>query len=148
MRTLKARNESDARLELAAMEADGLLEYIFSIDHRQRVNALELNELLRKSKTHAAQRGIAFMLSRADIEAMYTTSAGRCAVSGLPFDQRYRAPGATKRPYAISLDRIDCARGYEPGNVRLVCALVNVAMGEWGEAALRRVAIAIVMRRK
>lgn len=40
--------------------------------------------------------------------------------------------GKARRPYAPSLDRIDPGRGYEPDNVRLVCAVANFAMNAWG----------------
>jgi hypothetical protein len=39
--------------------------------------------------------------------------------------------GKAKRPYAPNLDRIDPRHGYEPDNVRVVCAIVNFAMNAW-----------------
>ena len=57
---------------------------------------------------------------------------GRCAVSGLEFSEVQVGGGRARRPYAPSLDRIDTRRGYEPDNVRLVCAVANFAMNAWG----------------
>ena len=57
---------------------------------------------------------------------------GRCAVSGLEFSETQVGGGKARRPYAPSLDRIDPRRGYEPDNVRLVCAVANFAMNAWG----------------
>jgi hypothetical protein len=54
----------------------------------------------------------------------------RCVLSGLPF--RTRKEGWAKNPYAPSIDRIDCARGYTPDNTRLVCYCVNASMNQWG----------------
>lgn len=65
-----------------------------------------------------------------DLDAMLVDTGWRCAVSGIPFDP----PG--KGPFAPSVDRIDASRGYQSGNVRVVCNIVNYAMNEWGEAAL------------
>lgn len=58
----------------------------------------------------------------------------RCAVTGIEFDLSLTRGRA--HPYAASVDRIDCARGYAPGNVRLVLLIANVAMNEWGEQTL------------
>jgi hypothetical protein len=57
---------------------------------------------------------------------------GRCGVSGLEFSEVQVGGGKARRPYAPSLDRIDPRRGYEPDNVRPVCAVANFAMNAWG----------------
>ena len=54
---------------------------------------------------------------------------GRCQLTGLAFG---------KGPFAPTLDRIEPAKGYVPHNVRVVCRLVNAALGDWGEATLRQ----------
>lgn len=61
-----------------------------------------------------------------------------CAVSGVPF---FHAPqGASKcDPYAPSIDRIDCSRGYTQDNCRIVLFAVNVMLFDWGEDVLRTV---------
>ena len=46
----------------------------------------------------------------------------------------------------MSLDRIDSSKGYTVENCRLVCTAVNLAMNEWGEDVLER--IALYYRRK
>jgi hypothetical protein len=57
---------------------------------------------------------------------------GRCAVAGPRVQRGASRRGKARRPYAPSLDRIDPRRGYEPDNVRLVCAVANFAMNAWG----------------
>lgn len=69
------------------------------------------------------------------------------AVSGLPFDMG-RHTGAAKRPFTPSLDRIDNRCGYVDGNLRVVCTMVNFAMGEWGEEALFKIADSMVRTRR
>jgi hypothetical protein len=69
----------------------------------------------------------------------------RCAVTGLPMTLEVVRG---KRPYAPSIDRIDCALDYVPGNVRIVCVAANLAMNVWGEEVLLRMMRGIVPRRR
>ncbi len=59
----------------------------------------------------------------------------------------HKKPGWRRAPWAPSVDRIDSSKGYVPGNVRLVCVAANLAMNEWGEDVLARVARAYVEAR-
>jgi hypothetical protein len=99
-------------------------------------------ELHHAAKIRAAARNIPFTLTADEYSTLVESCAGRCQLSGLPFEfdkQGHRV----KRPFAPSLDRIDHKGGYVHGNVRLVCVAANVAMNVWGEAALRRLAEAM-----
>jgi hypothetical protein len=78
-----------------------------------------------------------FTLAPTDLHAIWKRSGGRCEVSGIPFDLE-AADSRIKRPFAPSIDRIDSRMGYQPGNVRLVCMMVNFAMSSWGEEPLRK----------
>jgi hypothetical protein len=78
----------------------------------------------------------------ATVVAMYFKGGERCALSGIPFDLAPHG-ASTRRPFAPSLDRIDSARGYHRGNVRLVCCAVNYLMNEWGDEVFHRLADAI-----
>jgi hypothetical protein len=49
-----------------------------------------------------------------------------------------------RHPYAPSLDRIECSKGYTASNTRLVCVAVNFGMNEWGEDVYRELAKAAV----
>jgi len=66
---------------------------------------------------------------------MLNEAGWRCAVSGQPFTLE---PLNGKRPYAPSIDRINSAIGYVPGNTRIVCVAVNYAMNVWGESVIWR----------
>jgi len=85
-----------------------------------------------------------FTLSQDDIAAMASRAAGKCELTGIPFDLSPRE--SSRNPFAPSLDRIDCKRGYEQGNVRLVLAAVNYALSDWGEGVFSRIAFAYVER--
>ena len=61
---------------------------------------------------------------------------------------REKPQGARKRMWAPSVDRINSAHGYVAGNMRLVAIAVNIAMSDFGEEFLLRIAEAIVRRRR
>jgi hypothetical protein len=50
---------------------------------------------------------------------------GRCAISGVELTFIKRTDGVKQHTNA-SIDRIDSGKGYEVGNVQLVCAIVNI----------------------
>ena len=88
----------------------------------------------------AEQRGLNFTLSTDDFRALVKRADGRCEVSGVTFNWARRSPSG-RYPFAPSVDRIDSGLGYVPGNVRLVCLLVNLALNDFGlEAFLTVVA--------
>jgi len=79
----------------------------------------------------AKKRGLPFDLvgHRADIQARI--DAGYCELSGIRFD----LPNG--RTYASpSIDRIEPQKGYVYSNIRIVCNLMNMALGDWGEETL------------
>jgi hypothetical protein len=79
---------------------------------------------------NARRRDRECTLTRGQLQRLYRQSRRCCAVTGMPFSLlRY---GTSRSPFAPSIDRIDNSRGYEAGNVRLVCQMVNLAMNVWG----------------
>lgn len=94
--------------------------------------------VIPRSKRAAAAAGRAFSIDEADLLRVAARSNWRCAVSGV----RFSLDVARKRkPFAPSLDRIDCSLGYVPGNVRLVCVAVNIALADWGDAVFEKIAL-------
>lgn len=63
--------------------------------------------------------------------------AGKCEVTGLPFEWSIGSP------WAPSLDRIDSARGYTHENTQLVCWIYNQAKNIYTHADLLRLASAL-----
>ena len=96
-------------------------------------------QLLRQAAVNARAKGLAMTLTDEDMAMLGARAQGKCELSGLPFSWD-RPHGAKRRPWAPSLDRIDITGPYAVGNVRLVCVAVNIAMGEWGEETLLKMA--------
>lgn len=97
-----------------------------------RVDPVEVWERHRKG---AKQRGKEFNITVDDVKNLLQRQRGRCAVTGITFTNA-KPTAARMRPWAASLDRIKSAEGYIPGNIRLVCGFVNVAMNDFGEEFL------------
>ena len=88
------------------------------------------------AERRSAASGRAVFLSPEEFLFVVRRADGACELSGLPFDVSRDKPKA-RRAFAPSLDRIDCGKGYVPGNVRIVSTIINCALGDFGESALR-----------
>lgn len=75
--------------------------------------------LYNKAKYRAKQRGIPFT-----IEFGAIVWPDRCPVLGVPLDYGMKGCRGSK-PNSPSLDRIDPAKGYTPGNVQVVSMRAN-----------------------
>jgi len=82
-----------------------------------------------------------FKLTPDEFLTLLVEASGKCQVTGLPF-----VLGVSRSPFAPSMDRKDCAIGYEIGNVQIVCHIVNVAMNTWGISPLLTVAEALLRK--
>ena len=96
-------------------------------------------------ETRSRRDGRVAFLSPAEYLAVVKRADGRCELSGLPFDLERSA--GRRAPFAPSLDRIDCAKGYIAGNVRLVTIIMNCALGDFGETVLEVAAKAFLAAR-
>lgn len=87
--------------------------------------------LIRGAKRRADAKGLPFDLDAHVDELQRRIDGGMCELSGFPLDL------TMKRGFASpSLDRIRPELGYVYANVRVVCHLINCALGSWGEDAL------------
>lgn len=102
------------------------------------------NGLRAKYKNGSIRGGRTVSIDADHVESLAAANDWCCAVSGIPF-RLQKLNG--RRPYAPSVDRIDCTKGYEPGNCRVVCVAVNYAMNVWGEGMLNELADAIYRSR-
>jgi hypothetical protein len=100
------------------------------------VKALLLRRL-SSAKSRKSRDGIECHLTIDDLLEMYAEAQGRCAVSGVPFDIANDDDKKWRRPFRPSIDRINADGHYTRENTRLVCSLMNFAMGAWGEGAVR-----------
>lgn len=82
------------------------------------------------SAARARLKGFPHSISAYDIDELLVDQKWRCAITRVPLSP---SKGENQGdPFAASLDRIVPELGYVKGNIRVVCALVNMAMGNWG----------------
>lgn len=100
-------------------------------------------KLLGSCRSSARARGHECTITADDIEAMLAPMV--CSVTGLPLTWEHG--GSTRaNPWAPSIDRLDCSKGYVPGNVRVVCVLYNLARNDFPDEALFTMAKALAAR--
>lgn len=133
-------DEKAARHE--ALRLAPLLD-LWAFGNRKVVDG-KLRELLWRARYRSKEIGHACDIDMSTLRDLATKSRGMCAVTGIAFS--LDRGSARSGPWTISLDRVDSRKGYVIGNVRLVCHAVNVAMNEWGEVVVLRVARAILRR--
>lgn len=105
----------------------------------QPAGPMRLGWLYRQTQKNAVRRGIAFHLTRDDLEKLWQESGGRCSISGVQFNRTLKRGRC--RPYAPSIDRMDSSGPYTFRNCRLVCVFVNLAIGSFGLDVLEEVAL-------
>jgi len=109
-------------------------EYIRALYTRSRQNA--------KGSGKNYRRSIAFEIDGPEFFlGMIIEQGFRCAVTGAKFDLTVDEKSG-RRPMAPSIDRIDSSLGYTEDNVRLVCQITNLALNNWGEDYLLKIAVA------
>lgn len=64
---------------------------------------------------------------------LYLTQNGCCALSGIKMTW---ASGKGVQPTSISIDRINNDKGYEVGNVRLICFTINAFRGRMNDSEM------------
>lgn len=126
----KTRHEMYANLEAAKLASPTKI-----CDEKSARLKTHLKLVYSSCKTRAKKLGVEFSISFGDVEYMLRDSDWRCAITGHGFSFD-RFGNTLKRPFVPSIDRIDSSIGYVPGNCRVVCSLVNIAMNAWGEAPL------------
>lgn len=90
----------------------------------------------------AAKRGLECTITLEDVEQLAAPMT--CSMTGLPLT--WERSGTSKaRPWAPSIDRIDCSVGYVPGNVRIVCWAFNQARSDYSDEVVLTLARALVM---
>lgn len=118
--------------------------------NERHTNSLEtaLKNIVHRHKSnirHGSDRRKAFdagCVTLDFLKSLWDSQSGRCAVTGIPMTH-VQGKGLCLDTN-LSIDRVDPARGYAEGNVRLVCKAVNYAkwtgtdqdMVKWAKAIL------------
>lgn len=103
----KASDAAKKRWALGTKHGDGRNPYILLW------NSIKTNRSVKLKK-------IDFTITPDDIEALYKSQAGLCALSGYTMNLNRGTI------YSISVDRLDNSLGYVIDNIRLVCKAVNI----------------------
>ena len=108
------------------------------IRRKQRYYSNNLKDVIALMYQHANSRAksasLEFNIDKAFLAELFRLQNNRCALTGIEFRYGEEVNGSLhKRPFAPSLDRIDCKSGYIIGNVRVVCVIVNFALCEFGD---------------
>jgi hypothetical protein len=102
----------------------------------------------RHAKSRAKTYGMEFDLDKEFLSNLFDSQKNKCALTGIEFRyDKEKDDLRHKRPFAPSLDRIDCKVGYIKGNVRLVCVIVNFALSEFGDEAFDEMCQAYIRSR-
>ena len=104
-------------------------------------------DLYAACKRSAKRRGMECTLSLRDIEELVLSSKGKCMLTGIKFNV-IKPATARRRHWIPSVDRIDSKKGYVPGNVRLICSIVNIALNDFGEELLLQIARELLRHRR
>lgn len=82
------------------------------------------------------------------VSQMWKDQNGRCCLSGVEFivENETNHHVGSRDPRSPSIDRIDCTKGYVPGNVRLITTFINTAIGTWGPSVLTNIAISMATK--
>jgi len=100
-------------------------------------------KLLGACRSGSKQRGHECAITVEMIEEMLAPMT--CSATGLPLSLEHDG-GSYRNPWAPSIDRINPSKGYVPGNVRVVCALYNLARNDFPDEALMTLAKALAAR--
>jgi len=100
-------------------------------------------KLLLSCRGSAKARGLKCTITVEMIDTMLASMT--CSATGLALTLERDGP-TRSNPWAPSIDRIDCSKGYVPGNVRLVCWAFNQMRGEFPDEVVMALAKALAAR--
>lgn len=96
-------------------------------------------QAIYSARKRAKDKGIACELTEAEALQLWKRCEGKCELTGIPFELD-RPDGCVRRPFAPSIDRVNASGPYTKDNIRVVCTSVNLAMNQWGDEVLYRIA--------
>jgi len=92
-------------------------------------------KIFRQIRQNAESRNIPVEIDLQYLLDLYENQKGLCALSGIKMDfKSYKSRNSRIiNKNNISPDRIDPSKGYVPGNVQLVCAVVNAMKWDYSQ---------------
>lgn len=96
-------------------------------------------QMIANARNRAQRKQLPFDLDEYRVEIEERVKKLRCEVSGVGL-----ICGQSRNPYSPSIDRRDSSGGYTYDNIRIVAWGLNKFFAEWGEDAVRDLAIAWV----
>lgn len=107
----------------------------------------QITALVNRTKRRAVRNEVQFDLDVEFVSSIFEKQNGQCLLTGIVFD--LEQPQVTSiRPFSMSLDRIESKLGYTKNNVRLVCAIVNFAINEFGLESFDKMCQNYLQRKK
>lgn len=97
-----------------------------------------LKSAVRRAATRKRSKSIEFEITPEWAIKKMRNQEYTCALTGIRFSP-IKTKNSYMRPFAPSLDRIDPAKGYVPGNVRIVLFGINVMLSDWGEEVFQQI---------
>lgn len=106
-----------------------------------------LHKIFISSRSRAINKSLEFNLSIQTLIELAHKANGKCMLTGIPWDYK-TTNGRKKKPWIPSLDRIDSKLGYTKENCRLVSWAVNVALFDFGEQVLLKIAEGVIQKKE
>jgi hypothetical protein len=136
------------RALIPRLKGDGYLKRTIPAYRDDGVPDSHLAVILKASRANAKARNLAHSLTIEELRTLAVASKGRCQLSGIAFEygvakEMKAATTRRKRPWAPSIDRVNGKLGYELSNVRLICAVINIARQEFSDEVLFKMAHAL-----
>jgi hypothetical protein len=93
---------------------------------KERYTSNPIPQMLSNAKIRAKKKGVPFSIKSEDIRSIWPAD-NKCPILKVKFEMGYsKVVGIRKdRFYAPSLDRVDPKLGYVPGNLLIICDIVN-----------------------
>lgn len=98
-----------------------------------------IQRMLQRTKDRAKLKKIPFSLTLDDLNSLMVATSGKCTLTSIEFSWE-SIRGSNFRLFVPVIDRVDPSDGYRFVNVRILCNAANVALSDWGEAVLEKVA--------
>ncbi len=126
----KARRGVDEKSLILANERARRVA-VSSVQKTGDLNA-DIRKILTRCKSRAGRLGRHFDLDETWFFETLERQQFRCALSGVVFDLA-KIGTFSRRPNALSVDRVNCKDGYVKGNCRLTTVQVNTALSDFGD---------------